>query len=180
MTWGMGAPGLAIRPYRDADRGAVIALFRDAMDALAPPEQRAAFDAYVQRAVAEELGRIETYYGREGCAFWVAERGAVVGTTGVERRSPGVAELRRMIVSAPHRRQGVARALLATAEAFCAAAGYQRIALSTSELQRPAMTLYASCGYALLGSAIATTPSHKRVGIGLRQYEFEKVLPRRG
>ncbi|MDX1377200.1 MAG: GNAT family N-acetyltransferase, partial [Burkholderiales bacterium] len=75
-----------------------------------------------------------------------------------------------------HRRQGVARALLATAEGYCREAGYAKIVLDTSELQAAAITLYAASGYRRLRSEIAAAPSHRRVGIGLRQTFFEKDL----
>jgi ribosomal protein S18 acetylase RimI-like enzyme len=81
-----------------------------------------------------------------------------------------------MAVAPAHRRQGIARALLRTAEAFCRAAGYTRIVLSTSELQQPAMRLYASSGYRLVRTEVATEPTHKTPGAGLTRYHYEKRL----
>lgn len=57
---------MLIRPYKDEDRAEVIRLFRAFMEEYA----RADFAAYVERAIGEELGRIEDYYlAREGQGF---------------------------------------------------------------------------------------------------------------
>ena len=143
-------------------------LFRDFMRELGD------FAAYVERAVSEELGRIGEYYA-DG-AFWVAEQDdAVVGMVGIERHSDAEAELRRMIVAREHRRRGIGRALLATAEAFCHESGYQSVVLSTSELQQPAMLLYESSGYRRIRSTQSEETTHKMVG-GLTRHYYEKKL----
>jgi putative acetyltransferase len=164
---------LKVRPYRSSDQSAVIALFRAFMQELTPPALRTEFDAYVERAIGEELSRIEDYYG-EG--FWVAETDGVIGMVGIERHAQDSAELRRMAVQSAHRRKGVGRALLATAEAFCRNAGYRKMVLSTSELQTAAMRLYEAAGYRLVREETAVRGSHKTVGAGLKRYHYEKPL----
>jgi GNAT superfamily N-acetyltransferase len=165
-----------IRPYIDTDRDSVIALFRQFMDELTPPERRADFAAYVERAIEEELGRIGEYYlGRSGQGFWVADSGGVIGMVGIERESGEAAELRRMAVETSHRRRGIARALLAHAEAFCREQGYRKIVLNTSERQAAARRLYESSGYRYLAAAAPAETTHKRVG-GLKRYYYEKRL----
>jgi GNAT superfamily N-acetyltransferase len=165
-----------IRPYRSADRDAVIGIFAGFVRELAPLHLRAEFEAYIATAIREELGRIEEYYGD---AFWVAEEaGEVVGMVGIERHSADAAELRRMAVSPACRRRGLARQLLHTAEDFARNAGYAKIVLSTSELQSSAMRLYESSAYRLVRTDIADTASHKTPGAGLKRYHFEKVLGR--
>jgi len=164
-----------IRAYTDADRDAVIALFRQFMAELTPPGREAEFAAYVERAIAEELGRIGEYYGGN---FWVADAGGavgVIGMVGVERESGEDAELRRMAVDVRHRRRGIARALLAHAEDACRAQGFRKVVLNTSELQAPARRLYETSGYRYLASAAPSDTSHKRVG-GLARYYYEKRL----
>ena len=159
---------MVIRSYEERDREAVIRLFRGFMAEMGD------FADYVERAIADELGRIGAYYlahPRQG--FWVA--GDVVGMVGVERQSDMVAELRRMVVAPAHRRRGVARALLATAEAFCRDAGYVSIVLSTSELQEPAMRLYEASGYQRVRTARPEATTHKMVG-GLTRHYYEKRL----
>jgi putative acetyltransferase len=164
---------LKIRPYRPSDQAAVIALFRAFMQELTPPALKAEFDAYVERAIDEELSCIADYYG-EG--FWVAEDGGVIGMVGVERHAKDSAELRRMAVRSADRRKGVGRALLAAAEAFCRKAGYRKMVLSTSELQTAAMRLYEASSYRLVREETAVQASHKTVGAGLKRYHYEKPL----
>jgi len=166
-----------IRRYRPADRASVIELFRQSMWELAPPELGAQFQSYVERAIGEELGRIEEYYfGREGQGFWVAGEERVLGMVGVERHDGDAGELRRMAVDESHRRRGIARELLAFAEAFCREAGYRRIVLSTSQLQAAARRLYESSGYRLVREEAAAPASHKSVGAGLTRFHYEKAL----
>ena len=171
---------MRVRPYVPADQAAVIALFREFMHELMPPHLGAEFRSYIERAVQEELGRIEEYYLlRPAQGFWVAEEegnGALAGMAGVERHDTESAELRRMAVAKTHRRTGIGRALLATVESFCRQGGYRRIVLSTSELQLPAARLYESSGYRLLREEKALQASHKTVGAGLTRYHYEKRL----
>jgi GNAT superfamily N-acetyltransferase len=155
----------------------VIGLFRESMWELAPPALGAPFQSYIERAIQEELGKVEEYYfGREGQGFWVAEDVRVVGMVGVEKHAQNAGELRRMAVEKAHRRKGISRKLLATAEAFCQECGYRQVVLSTSELQVAAMRLYESSGYRLVRKESAAPASHKSVGAGLARYHYEKPL----
>ena len=159
----------------------MIGLFLEFMWDLAPPALGAPFQSYIERAIREELGRIEEYYfGREGQGFWVAQEAEmserVVGMVGIERYEEDAGELRRMAVEKAQRRKGIGRGLLATAEAFCRECGYRRIVLSTSELQVAARRLYESSGYRLVREETAAPASHKSVGAGLTRYHYEKVL----
>jgi putative acetyltransferase len=164
-----------IRRYRPSDQGAVIGLFREFMWELTPPRLGAEFQAYIERAIREELGRIEEYYfAREGQGFWVVDD--VVGMVGIERQSADCAELRRMAVRSSHRRKGIGRELLRTAEAFCRESGYRKVVLSTSELQVAARRLYESSGYRLVREEADAPGSHKAAGAGLTRYHYEKAL----
>jgi putative acetyltransferase len=172
---------VSIRRYRPSDQGAVIGLFREFMWELAPPELGEQFQAYIERAIDEELGRIEEYYfARERQGFWVAEDGEmsrrIIGMVGVERHSDDAAELRRMAVEKTQRRKGIGRQLLAHAEAFSRQQGYARIVLSTSELQTAATRLYESSGYRRMREEAAAAASHKSAGAGLTRYHYEKAL----
>ena len=159
---------MRIRSYEERDREPVIRLFRDFMAEVGD------FAEYVERAISEELGRIDAYYlAHPHQGFWVA--GDVVGMVGVERQSDTVAELRRMVVARDHRRRGIARELLATAEEFCREAGYASIVLNTSELQQPAMRLYESSGYRRTATEKPEETTHKMVG-GLTRHYYEKKL----
>jgi ribosomal protein S18 acetylase RimI-like enzyme len=164
-----------IRRYLPSDQAAIIGLFREFMWELTPPRLGAEFQEYVERAICEELGRIEEYYfGRNGQGFWVVDE--VLGMVGIERQTQHCAELRRMAVRSSHRRMGIGRELLRTAEAFCRECGYSKVVLSTSELQVAAMRLYESSGYRLVRKEAAAAPSHKSVGAGLARYHYEKAL----
>lgn len=155
----------------------MIGLFREFMWELAPPALGAPFQSYIERAIQEELGKVEEYYfGREGQGFWIAGEERVLGMVGVEKSADDAGELRRMAVEKAHRRKGIGRELLATAEAFCRECGYRRVVLSTSELQVAAMRLYESSGYRLVREETAAQASHKSVGAGLTRYHYEKAL----
>lgn len=168
---------MRIRRFRPSDQGAVIRLFREFMSELTPPALGKAFQAYVEQAIAEELGSIEAYYlAREDQGFWVADADDVVGMVGIEHRDDQTAELRRMAVQKTQRRKGIARKLLAKAEAFSRDRGYRRIVLSTSELQAAARTLYESSGYRLVREEKNAAASHKSVGAGLTRHHYEKAL----
>jgi putative acetyltransferase len=159
----------------------VIGLFREFMWELASPALAEPFQAYIERAIQEELGRVEEYYfARGGQGFWVAQEGEtpdrVLGMVGVERHADDAGELRRMAVEKAHRRKGIGRELLAAAEAFCGDYGYRRVVLSTSELQVAAMHLYESSGYRRVREEADAPASHKSVGAGLTRYHYEKPL----
>ena len=102
-----------IRPYGPADRAAVIALFRGFMHELTPSRLQREFSEYVEKAIREELGKIDDYYlGRDNQGFWIADEDGVIGMVGIERHASDAAELRRMAVDLappPRRRACAAR-----------------------------------------------------------------------
>jgi GNAT superfamily N-acetyltransferase len=154
-------------------------LFIRVNHSLAPPEMRAAFEAYLARSLVEEVGRIDEYYdaGRKR-SFWIAADGSrLLGYFGLEPVSETAIEVRRMYVDFPYRRMGIARTLLAHAESQALKSGFRTIVLSTSTLQRPALALYQSAGYTLIREVAATAASHKTVGNGIVRFYLEKKLP---
>ncbi len=167
-----------MRRYEERDHAAVRALFVAVNRELATPELRAAFEQYTARSLREEIDRIPQYYGDRRGSFWVAEigDGPLVGMFGLESAGDGAAELRRMYVAAHLRRRGLARAMLERAEQVCCGEGCDRIVLSTSELQQPALALYRAAGYQLIREETATAQTNKTVGEQLRRYYFEKRL----
>jgi GNAT superfamily N-acetyltransferase len=70
-----------------------------------------------------------------------------VGCGALRPIEPDVAEVRRMYVSPSHRRQGVARALLAQLEKRAVKLGYEVLRLETGNRQTGAMALYEACGF---------------------------------
>jgi len=89
-----------IRPFAAADAREVRELFIAVNRLLAPPDRREALEAYIARALAEEIDRITDYYAEHDGGFWVAiAEDRVVGIFGLERASPEAMELRRMYVT---------------------------------------------------------------------------------
>jgi GNAT superfamily N-acetyltransferase len=146
---------------------------------LAPPGAGDAFEAYIERSMAEEIGRIADYYREHGGGFWIALRdGMLVGMFGLERAASDAMELRRMYVDPASRRAGIARAMLRSAETQCQRFGACRLELSTSEVQPAALELYRGAGYRQVREELAEAASNKTVGGGIRRYYFEKDLQR--
>ena len=86
------------------------------------------------------MDRVAAYYSERGSGFWVADRGGeIIGMFGLERAGPSSCELRRMYVMPSARRAGVASLMLRFAEDECRRLAIHEIALSTSELQSPAI-----------------------------------------
>jgi putative acetyltransferase len=168
---------IAIRPFDDTDSAGVRQLFVTVNRLLAPPPMREAFEAYIARAVTEEIDRIPAYYQERGGGFWVAAGDRpLVGMFGLERAGPGCFELRRMYVDPAARRNGVAWAMLRFAEDEARRRGADKIELSTSELQSAAIALYNRARYQLVRDAVTTDASHKTIGGGIRRFQFEKAL----
>ncbi|MCB8838232.1 GNAT family N-acetyltransferase [Aurantimonas sp. VKM B-3413] len=166
-----------IVPFDETYAGAVRDLFVTVNRALAPPDRRAAFEDYIARSIAAEIGRIADYYRERHGSFRLAIEGdRLRGMYGLEATGPGRMELRRMYVAPDFQRRGLARRMLADAEAVCRATGSTVLELSTSELQQPALALYRGAGFDLLREEIAETGSNKTIGGGIRRFHFEKRL----
>jgi ribosomal protein S18 acetylase RimI-like enzyme len=168
---------IVIRPYEARDQAAVRALFIAVNRGLAPPDLRDAFEAYITRSLAEEIDRVPDYYASRHGSFWVAtDGGEIAGMFGIERVDETSAELRRMYVASHARRRGIARQMLARAEAICCQSGYSTLTLSTSQLQQAALAFYRGAGYRLLREEVAAAQTNKTVGGDIRRYYFDKAL----
>jgi putative acetyltransferase len=169
---------MVIRGYRDEDRVLVRDLFIRVNREIAPDALRPEFEAYIARALIEEVDRIPDYYADRNGNFWVVEDAdAVVAMYGLECLDEGTAEIRRMYVDSGMRRRGFGRALLAHAGNICRETGIQILKLSTSELQGSAIAFYRACGFRLTHEEIATVWTNKTIGLGLRRFHFEwKIL----
>jgi GNAT superfamily N-acetyltransferase len=166
-----------IRPFRDADGPRVRELVIEVNRLLSPPDLRDAFEAYIERALADEIDRIEAYYAEHGGGFWVATlRRELVGTFGLERASADAMELRRMYVDPKTRRGGIGHRMLQYAEDECRRRGFKRLELSTAEIQAEALALYRSADYRLVREEFAERGSSKTLGSGMRRFYFEKAL----
>jgi GNAT superfamily N-acetyltransferase len=168
---------IEIRPFADDDAPQVRELFIATNRLLSPPDLRDAFEAYIQRALAEEIDRITDYYREHDGGFWVAiQNDGLVGTFGLERAASDAMELRRTYVDAAARRNGIGRRMLQYAEDECRRRNVARLELSTAEIQSAAIALYKNAGYQLLREDIAEIESNKTVGSGLRRLYFQKIL----
>jgi GNAT superfamily N-acetyltransferase len=170
--------GIKIRPFAENDASQVRELFITVNRLLSPPDLHDAFEAYIERALAEEIDRITAYYGERDGGFWVAIRddNKLVGTFGLERASHDAMELRRMYVDPDARRRGIARQMLRFAEDECRKRKIVRLERSTSELQSAALALYRNAGYQLNRENFSEIASNKTVGFGLRRFYFGKDL----
>jgi GNAT superfamily N-acetyltransferase len=168
---------IIIRAFAAQDAAQVRALFITVNRLLSPPDLRDAFEAYIERALVEEMDRIPAYYSKRDGGFWVAVKGdEVVGTFGLERSSNDAMELRRMYVDPLARRQGIARQMLQLAEDECRRRNVARLELSTAEILQAAFALYRNAGYRLVREETVEALSNKTVGSGIRRYYLEKIL----
>lgn len=168
---------IIIRPFTEADADQVRDLFVRVNRLLAPPDMAEAFERYIAVSLDQEIGQISSYYGQRQGGFWVAvDSKTVVGMFGLEPSSTAGMELRRMYVDPDSRRLGIARKMLGFAEDECRNRNCPRMDLSTSELQREALSLYRASGYRLVREEVADSVSNKTLGGGIRRYHFSKEL----
>jgi GNAT superfamily N-acetyltransferase len=127
-------------PASQALFGEYLALVRDRLG-----------DAFVP---TEAIFATEDDFHGDGAAWLVLYDGDdAVACGGLRPLGPGVAEIKRMFVTARARRRGHARALLAELERLAAADGRERVRLYTTEVLREARILYRDCGYRPVGVA---------------------------
>jgi GNAT superfamily N-acetyltransferase len=168
---------IKIREFAPDDAVGVRELFIRVNRLLAPTDMKHAFEAYIARSLEEEIDRVSDYYRERDGGFWVAvEKEKIVGTFGIESTGDAAMELRRMYVDPDVRRRGIARTMLQFAEQECRRRGRPRMVLSTSELQREALSLYRNAGYELVREEVADAASNKTVGGGILRYHFRKML----
>jgi putative acetyltransferase len=168
---------VTIRPFAEHDAAQARELFITVNRLLSPPHLRDTFEAYIERALREEIDRIPAYYRERDGGFWVAVRGdKLVGTFGLERASDGAMELRRMYVDPSARRGGIARRMLQFAEDECRRRNVSGLELSTAEIQQAALALYKNAGFRLVREETVEGLSNKTVGSGILRYYLEKTL----
>ena len=100
-----------------------------------------------------ELSRYpaELFTPAQGGAFVLVLRGdEVVGGGAFKRVDEGTMEIKRVWTSSAHRRQGLARLVMAELEREASARGYLTAELTTGARQPEAVALYLSLGYAPL------------------------------
>jgi putative acetyltransferase len=174
-------PGWLLRPYSQAHEAEVRDLLLRCLREITVPSAQveAEIEAYIARALAGDYRDIAAHYrpGR-GRGFWLAlsPGGELMGTFALQPAGQDVVELRRMYVGAGFRRRGLARAMLARAEALCIAWEVRTLFLTTSSLNQAAMALYRNAGFSQRDYVPPGLPPGA-LPPGLRVYAFEKALP---
>jgi GNAT superfamily N-acetyltransferase len=108
-------------------------------------------DAFVP---SEQIFATEDDFHGAGAAWLVLYDGdAAVACGGLRPLEPGVAEIKRMFVTASARGRGHARTLLAELERLATEDGRERVRLYTTDVLREARALYSACGYRPVGVA---------------------------
>ncbi|GAB9469983.1 Gcn5-related n-acetyltransferase [Globisporangium polare] len=122
------------------------------------------------------------YLTRPGCNFFVVTasysrastgekpKSIIVATTGVERRSDVVAELRRVSVKSEFQRFGLGRMLLNHAHEWAKTRGYEKILACTAIKHIRAIRFYESLGYTADCNSVWNTDPFIEVT------HFEKLL----
>lgn len=148
---GLDGP-VAVRPFRPPDAAAVRALFSENAQSLAqdrPEPIRSAMVLHARQSLEDDLVDIWMHYmAPPGRHFLVAEvERTVAGMVGIDRVDAETAEVRRLSVAEPARRNGLGRRLLGAAEEWARAQGYACVEATTTSLQVAALALYESVGY---------------------------------
>ena len=114
---------------------------------------------YVGLIDAEEIARemqrypVEAFAPPHGAFVLLLRDGvAIAGGAFMRHEDPGTTEFKRIWTSRDHRRQGLARRILAELEAQAVRQGYTRVYLGTGPRQPEAIALYRTHGYTLLSA----------------------------
>ena len=112
---------------------------------------------FINSCLETDLESIEkSYMSNDGSHMWVAEwNGKVVGMVGLIHNGshkPGVAELQRMSVSPVCRRMGIARKLIDELLKHAKDQQLQKLELTTTSAQTPAISLYKRYGFKLMAA----------------------------
>ena len=105
--------------------------------------------------IAKEMQRypVEAFAPPHGAFVLLLRDGqAIAGGAFMRHADPGTTEFKRIWASRNHRRQGLARRILAELEAQAIRQGYPRVFLGTGPRQPEAIALYQSSGYTLLSA----------------------------
>jgi GNAT superfamily N-acetyltransferase len=105
--------------------------------------------------IAREMQRYpaEAFAPPQGAFVLLLRDGqAIAGGAFMPHTDPGTTEFKRIWASRNHRRQGLARRVLAELEAQAARQGYTRVYLGTGPRQPEAVALYQTNGYTLLSA----------------------------
>jgi putative acetyltransferase len=106
-------------------------------------------DLWFGAAFQKELDELPSPYVAPAGRLVVArDGGEVAGCGGLRPLRPGVAELRRLWVRRPYRKQGVGKMISEALIAWARSAGYRSIRLETLSVMPQAEALFRSLGFA--------------------------------
>ena len=95
-----------------------------------------------------DLLDFDAHYAAPHGAFWVVvDDGRVVGSAGVDRRGPGLAELHRLYLEPGQRGRGLGEALVARVLEWCRAESIRRLELWSDTRFEHAHRLYLRMGF---------------------------------
>jgi putative acetyltransferase len=172
------ADSIIFRRYHAADYSSVASLWTRINRELAPVGMEQIFEQYIAMTIDGELKQIlEVFSEEKRNAFWVvASAKEIVGSFGIERRNVNDTELRRMYLDEGYRGLGIARRMLACAEAEALSLGFTKMIVSTAEIQKAADRFYRKSGFQQIRREVAETMTAKQAGGGLTRFHFEKLL----
>jgi putative acetyltransferase len=106
-------------------------------------------DLWFGAAFQKELDELPSpYLAPAGRLVVARDGGEVAGCGGLRPLRPGVAELRRLWVRRPYRKQGVGKMISEALIAWARSAGYRSIRLETLSVMPQAEALFRSLGFA--------------------------------
>lgn len=130
------------------------------------------WDERFEGFVAEVIGKYAIKHDPTKEKYWVAERGGgVVGSVYVVEHSPGVAQLRCLLVEPSARGLGLGRRLVHECVEFARAVGYKRMILWTHDVLTSARRIYEAEGFKLIKEE-----PHAEFGEGLVGQTFELIF----
>jgi ribosomal protein S18 acetylase RimI-like enzyme len=135
----MPVPPFTIRPFRATDQTATRDLIQSGL---------AEHFGFADETANPDLDDIAATYPARGHLSLVAEsRGAIIGTAGMLMAGPETGRIVRVSVAPAHRRQGIARALMACLKEHAHARGLDRLWVETNDDWPDAIGLYVALGF---------------------------------
>jgi GNAT superfamily N-acetyltransferase len=169
---------VSYRRYQAPDYEAVASLWARINRELAPAGKERLFEKYIARIVEDELSQLEDVFSaRKRNVFWVVESACkIVGCFGIQSSNDSDTELRRMYLDKDYRGQGIAQHMLDHAKGEARKLGFNRMILSTAEIQKAAVKFYQKNEFRLVRTEAAGEMTAKQAGGGLTRCHFEQIL----
>ena len=104
---------------------------------------------FIDNTLNPDVYDIEKAYLQDGCIFVVAELdGRIVGTGGLKKTDEvAMVQMCRVSVDADHRRQGIAKGIIANLLDHARETGYKKVLVETTKTWTAPRTLYNKLGF---------------------------------